>query len=146
MLVDDAVTKRLLEIAGRHCKLVLEFGGKDTNAERREAIKGEIEALRTERSSLLDCVREAAMGGCNMEKYNRLVKREDELCCQVETCQAVIQKLLDCIYEAEIKLDNHMMEEILCSVYSIEKKIQTDLLLLRVEKSFCAAQIKEATS
>lgn len=52
--LDDATTQRLLEIARGHCKLVLEYGDKSTPTRRREAIKGEIEALRAERESILD--------------------------------------------------------------------------------------------
>lgn len=50
---DDVAARRLVDIARRHCKLVLEYGGKDTLPERREAIQAEIESLREERSELI---------------------------------------------------------------------------------------------
>lgn len=51
---DDATTQHLLQIARRHCKLVLEHGEVFTPPERREAIKHEIERLRAECDSLLE--------------------------------------------------------------------------------------------
>lgn len=51
---DEDVAQRLVEIARRHCKLVLEFGHKNTTADRREGIRAEIEWLRVERENILD--------------------------------------------------------------------------------------------
>jgi hypothetical protein len=51
--VDDATSVQLLEIARRHCKLVLEHGRSQTSAERRREIIEEIETLRSEREALI---------------------------------------------------------------------------------------------
>lgn len=50
---DDVTAQKLVDIARRHCKLVIEFGGKDTLPERRKAIQAEIERLRAERNYIL---------------------------------------------------------------------------------------------
>jgi|GEM_PF-2425805 len=50
---DEGASQRLVEIARRHCKLVLEFGQKNTLTGRRKAIQAEIERLRTERARIL---------------------------------------------------------------------------------------------
>jgi len=54
VMEDEDVAQRLVEISRKHCKLALEFGSKNTQQERREAIKNEIEQLRMERASILN--------------------------------------------------------------------------------------------
>ncbi len=51
--VDDATMAQLLEMARRHCKLVLEHGRSQTSAERRQEIREEIQTLRSEREALI---------------------------------------------------------------------------------------------
>ncbi|WP_276704224.1 hypothetical protein [Caldibacillus debilis] len=51
--VDDATMAQLLEMARRHCKLVLEYGRAQTSAERRREIREEIKTLRSEREALI---------------------------------------------------------------------------------------------
>jgi hypothetical protein len=50
---DEVISKHLIQIAQRHCKLALEHGKANTSHERRKAIMDEIEALRIERDSLI---------------------------------------------------------------------------------------------
>lgn len=52
--LDDANNKHLVQIAQRHCKLALEHSKSQTLPDRRQAIRDEIERLRTERDSLLN--------------------------------------------------------------------------------------------
>lgn len=53
---EDATTKRLVRIAQRHCKLALEHSKANTLSERREAIRSEIEHLKSEREATLSLV------------------------------------------------------------------------------------------
>ncbi len=53
IVLDDATTQRLLQIAQRHCKLVVEHSKANSPLERREAIRAEIERLRAEGDVLL---------------------------------------------------------------------------------------------
>lgn len=50
---DEDIAQRLVEIARRHCKLVLEFGHKDTTVELRKVIHAQIEGLRKARTELI---------------------------------------------------------------------------------------------
>jgi len=56
--IDDTTLTQLLEMARRHCKLVLEHGRAQTSAERRREIREEIETLRSEREA---CNRQVLM-------------------------------------------------------------------------------------
>lgn len=51
--LDDATNNRLLQIAQRHCKLVLEHFSDNVPSERREAIRAEIVRLRGGRDALM---------------------------------------------------------------------------------------------
>lgn len=51
--IDAATSNRLIEIARIHCKLVLEFGHKNTSPELREEIKWHIDRLRRDRDALI---------------------------------------------------------------------------------------------
>lgn len=53
VLEDDIYRERLLVLAARHVKLALEFSQRGTSLERKQEIKTEVEALRTERNRLL---------------------------------------------------------------------------------------------
>jgi|GEM_PF-5124061 len=75
----------------------------------------------------------------DMNHYNGLVGREDDLCNQVETCQSVIQKILDYVYENGAAVHKQTVEKLLLTAYDIEHEFQVDLLLLRAEKYYCAA-------
>lgn len=65
--LDEVAIQRLICIARRHYKLVLEFGGRRTSPKRREAIKAEITALREQRSQIIN--------SCT-------VKMEDDITCR----------------------------------------------------------------
>lgn len=52
--LDDYSLAQLLEIARRHCNLVLEHGKAHTTAARRSEISEEIQSLRSAREALID--------------------------------------------------------------------------------------------
>ena len=53
-LQEAATSQRLVQIARTHCKLVLEHGQANTSPQRRTLIQAEIEALRIQRTELLE--------------------------------------------------------------------------------------------
>ncbi|MNB82483.1 hypothetical protein D3C81_887430 [compost metagenome] len=53
-LNDEGVTSALLDIARAHVKLAVEFSNTNTLPSRKEAIKAEIQRLRTERDGILE--------------------------------------------------------------------------------------------
>lgn len=53
----DAINKRLLVIAGKHCKLALEALERGVTVQRKTDIMIEIEALRMERTVLVDALK-----------------------------------------------------------------------------------------
>ncbi len=57
--VDDATLAQLLEIAKRHCYLVLEYGKAQTTAARRLEIYREIQSLRSARDALIEGLKKA---------------------------------------------------------------------------------------
>lgn len=57
--VDDAILAQLLEIAKRHCNLVLEHGNAQTTAARRLEIYKEIQSLRSARNALIEGLKKA---------------------------------------------------------------------------------------
>jgi hypothetical protein len=62
--IDPATERRLLSLAQRHLKLVLESGHRRTSPKRRAEIGQEIEAIRAERDSIIARLRkEAEMQG-----------------------------------------------------------------------------------
>ncbi|EKN67134.1 hypothetical protein P9E76_22000 [Schinkia azotoformans] len=52
--MDDITAKKLLEIAGRHYKLVYELGNRSTSKERRIEIMEEIQSLRIRRDTIIE--------------------------------------------------------------------------------------------
>lgn len=69
------------------------------------------------------------------QSYEDLINEEDSLVEQVETCQDIINILLDNVYHKAESWNMYVAEEIVLAVQEIEQKIQKDLLLLRLEKS-----------
>jgi len=58
--IDPATERRLLSLAQRHLKLVLESGHRHTSSKRRAEIVQEIEAIRAERDSIIARLRQVA--------------------------------------------------------------------------------------
>ncbi|GFR39578.1 hypothetical protein PRECH8_28740 [Insulibacter thermoxylanivorax] len=58
--IDPATERRLLSLAQRHLKLVLESGHRHTSSKRRAEIAQEIEAIRSERDSIIARLRKEA--------------------------------------------------------------------------------------
>lgn len=80
----------------------------------------------------------------DFQKYEQLVREEDELLNKIETYQEAISALLMLIHKRGAS-DLHMLtvEEILTTIHSAENEYRTELLHLRLSKCILSNQISQ---
>ncbi|TCZ78412.1 hypothetical protein E0485_07880 [Paenibacillus albiflavus] len=74
-------------------------------------------------------------------KYEQLELEEDELIQKIGLCEGSISMIVDYIASNGDK-GIHIGESIISAVHTIEKDLQTELLHIRLEKSFMANKMK----
>lgn len=76
------------------------------------------------------------------EKYDQLVLEEDQLIQKIGVCEGSITAILEYITNKCDSINALIVEDIISSVHTIEKDLQTELLHLKLEKGLLANRIK----
>lgn len=79
------------------------------------------------------------------QEYERLVDEENSLLEQIETCDSIIQAVIDCVLNGTT-LNVSTVDDILGQVQTVKSDLCTELLHLRLEKAVKAGKIKRLSS
>ena len=77
------------------------------------------------------------------ETYSQLVEAEDNLLQRLEACELAQGAIFDLFFKSQEPLSREAIEEILQAVHTISLRLQSELLILRLEKKTVARQLKK---
>ncbi len=70
-----------------------------------------------------------------LSKYEELAVEEGVLLQKIETCEACVEAILDCVLKKVDSIHVLTAEDLLTSVHTITTDLRTELLHLRLEKN-----------
>lgn len=79
---------------------------------------------------------------CN-EKYELCVENEDILLSKLHVCEQSRDAILDLYFKSDSPVHHETVKEIIQAIHSIELRIQTDLIDLRLEKTSLARLLRQ---